>query len=821
MADETVRRGQILFVKGEQPRDIIMLQSGTLEILSTSDEFNGLDHDIIISKGKRVGLIRAKSLISGFSRLFVDPYSHSVRALEDSVITKYPLRGGIKEIASSDTNQAISILRQLYTRMSQIISDADKYSKIYINVSRLSDNFALIYKVISGTGASGTLHMKADNLYNSYTSMGGTVPQQFDANFLIADNSRLYKKTYKFSNEPLEATLNVSTSDLIKKLLQLDPNVLKSVIVSDPAIAVSMFQTLTDDMMKGLGRIAILIDYIDNEMNALFSAGESWTKFLVDQGGFDYWRNTRKISESFIKNFLSVVLKINAVYEEISGRRFMDIYPGIAKINNYIATKGSAPAAQPVQQAAQGDFAPVGHTQPLASGAPAVHLGDTYKRSMSQIFEFALVDKEFQSKFVKLMAEFKTMQDPFNTESDGRKFRKNVTKLYWDLYKQVFIRSKSESAMPRPARLMLNFGFLDETIVDEQQIADLNDFLRIKEKSGEIPVMLEYDFLSMIYSGEEEPSINEMGLTYDAYIREMSKTSKISEAEANDPVNKALYEIDQRLASTAAVCSGSTITSFPILNNLFVKGNFREMYVTKQKMVKSVRDLMEIDFSAFYRETVLKLGEAREVISEEVIPYFVLIPIAGTKALMWQELSGNNRRSRGRITVPIIFMGDLVKNLAHSFASFRWELNRTMKGGMWGDPIEGGVTGEYFDYINTYKKNSKLSQDAKDRVTEKFKSLRTNRDRFADDYLQWVFFERDGIMKLNNVAREIFFKNVPFKKDVRDRLGAMPSFAQLAQRYINVSKRNFLALERKMKKYQTADGEYPEVIKKYLEYLQM
>ena len=55
---------------------------------------------------------------------------------------------------------------------------------------------------------------------------------------------------------------------------------------------------------------------------------------------------------------------------------------------------------------------------------------------------------------------------------------------------------------------------------------------------------------------------------------------------------------------------------------------------------------------------------------------------------------------------------------------------------MWGDPIEGGVTGEYFDYVNNFRKNSKLSTEAKEKIRDRFKALRTNRDRFADDYLQ-------------------------------------------------------------------------------------
>ena len=139
----------------------------------------------------------------------------------------------------------------------------------------------------------------------------------------------------------------------------------------------------------------------------------------------------------------------------------------------------------------------------------------------------------------------------------------------------------------------------------------------------------------------------------------------------------------------------------------------------------------------------------------------------------------------------------------------------------WADPIEGGVTGEFFDYVNTFKKMSKLSQEAKEKIDERFKSVRNNRDRFAEDYLQWVLYEKDGIMKLNNVVREMFFRHIPFRKELRTRLEAMPAFTQPAIRYRNVHKKEVEAYERRFKKYQDEKGELPEEIRKFFEFLNM
>jgi hypothetical protein len=138
---------------------------------------------------------------------------------------------------------------------------------------------------------------------------------------------------------------------------------------------------------------------------------------------------------------------------------------------------------------------------------------------------------------------------------------------------------------------------------------------------------------------------------------------------------------------------------------------------------------------------------------------------------------------------------------------------------MWADPVEGGITGLYFDYVNFYKKNKKLSLEAKDKITEKFRGIRTNRDRFADDYTMWVLFEKDGIMRVNSVIRDMFYRNIPFKKEIRDKLDNMPAYNEIAPRYKNIQNRNITAFERKYKKYTGEDGRLPNVLQKYMDYL--
>jgi len=811
---EQIKSGEILFIQGDLPRDLMFLQSGSLEILSASAEYDGLDREIIISKSKRLSILKGKTLIPGLSENLTGPYKKSVRALEDSYITKYSLGGdGFKGVISSDQAQAATVLRQLYNRLNLTINETTKFARLHQNISMVGDNLALIYKELSQSNAADDLDSKAEMLHNNYSSSGGQIPEQFTAKFLVTDNSRYLSRRYEVPGESPELLFKQEYCSFLKKILKLQPAIFNAMIKANSEIAEDMYGFLSGLYMKSLTRIETIYDLLNRELAKIFGQDSSWSSYLVDNNGFDEWISSNRLNADFVKNFLSLLVKINSIYEDITGVKLTADYPGIKMIHQYYTTSRTAAVEAESTGAVKGQEAA---SAEIVSGL---------KRSLNQIFEFSLVDKDFQNRFLKLLNDFKTSKNPFNTESDGRKMRRHLATMYWDMYKQSYIRSKTESNIPKPVQLMLSFGYIDEDLVEPEQLVELNDLLRLKEKESSYSILHEGEFLSLIYAGQESPSITEMGLTYEAHLREMEKhRGKKKEdptAGLDDNVKMTMYEIEQRLASTSAVCSGSTATAFPILTSLAVKGSLKGIYSSKEKIEKTLDKIRNVDFSVFYRETVLKMGDAREIIQEEVLPYVVVLPIFGTRTLLWQELSGTNKRSKGRIVIPAFFMGDFEKNLAHTLACFRWELSRTMKGAMWADPIEGGVTGEYFDYVNTYKKNSKLSAEAKEKIKDKFRGLRTNRDRFADDYLMWVLFEKDGIMKLNAVVREMFFKHIPFRKDIRDRLDNMPAFNHYANRYKNVSAKTITSYERRFKKYQDETGKHPGEMEHFFEFLKM
>ncbi len=803
--------GESLFVQGGSPAGFFMLHQGALEILQASGDYAGLNDDIIIDKSRRVGLLDKKTMLVGFSANLNSPYGQSIRAVSKSMVVEYPLnRFGFKGIASKDFSGTVQILRQLYGTFFQSKNSLKKYASVLEKLNRFNDNMLLLYNRV-GAG-SAALDRLSEALSETFLKNDGTLDSQIPVEILIKDFSKYLDKDYSFHGAAEE--LMPKYDELVRNVLKSDVRVLAQMIQGNPSISTSVFEEYTKEINRIFLKIYDIRGEIDKKLLELFQGQDSWASYFVTPGIVDQWLLSPGIDGDFFSGLSQLLRKIEYMYKSLSREDFSQV----GQYGDFLKAISKRPAEINGNEAGRVE-------EVLDSGQVPGRTSSGLKKSLHQIFEFSMIDNEFQNRMLKLLNDFKNLEDPFSADGEARKVRRFINQMYWQLYKQVFVRSKRESSVPKAVKLMLSYGFLDDELLSEEQLGELNELAAMVESCDCESVIDEYDFLTKVYEGEEEPSITEMGLNYDEFIREQNKYKKKGEVilldEEDGPmVQKTLHEIDQRLASTAAVCSsGGTSMAFPILSSELVKGSLLQFHVSKTQLCEIIKKISDIDFSLFYRETVLKIDDAREIISEEIVPWFIMLPIYGSKTFLWQENVGNNKRSRGRIVVPAFFMGDLEKDLLHSFACFRWELNRTVKGAMWADPIEGGLSGEYFDFVNTYKKNSRLSPEAKEKIAIRFKSLRTNRDRFADDYISWILYEREGIMKLNSVVREMFYKHIPFNKEIRARLENMPAFHKFANRYTNVKNRDIAAYERRYKKYQDAEGNYPMAIEKFFDFL--
>lgn len=801
---KSYKPGEIIVMQGEAFPHILYLAKGSVEILSASQEYSGLNNKIILEHSNRVNLISEASFIPGID-------GKTVRAVDACDVQLFPLPSGFAQFVKDEPGTAVTLLAHLFRRVEMANADLVKILRLYQNICVVGDNLSIISKEVSAGELPERIASRADLLHETFKKSGGTVPKQFDPQFLLTDRSVTLKKKYQIPGEPVESVLDKELYEFFKRFARVDRNISAHLAKADPEIAVYIHTRVSLYLSKIYNKVSTLYESINDEMDILYGAEDSWSRFLGDYSAFSDWERSGKLVPDFAKNFTALSSKIYSMYGAFAGKDISSKFPGFEMLKKFLM-KASAP--KPAVQ--------------RGAGAPAVcstpssdNICRLYENSLQQIFSYAVAPNDFCTQFTKLINEFMKYENPFAPDDDQRKTRRQITKLYWQLYSQVHIRSLSEKNIPAPAKLLLMFGFLDERLVDPDQLEPLHMLAQANQPT-DYPILYEGEFLQKIYSAEEPPSLNEVGLTYEKQLREENnKASSAEQTDVNDPLKKVDYEIQNRLQSTVGICSGSRSTAFPILTSNFIKGNPESFFSSKKKVQETLKELLSYDYSAFYRETVTKLNEPI-IMEEEVVPYIVLLPSFGTKTMMWQEIVGTNKRSRARIMVPIFFMGDLRRSLAHSIASFRWEINRSLQGAMWADPVEGGLTGAYYDYVQFFRKNSRLSTEAKEKLHERIKGVRNNmKELFCEDYIVWLLFEREGTMKLNSVVRDIFYRYIPFKKDIRDTLETMPAFVELAQKFKNVRTRKFREYDNKFKKYRDPNGNLPELMQKFMDYLRL
>jgi hypothetical protein len=433
-------------------------------------------------------------------------------------------------------------------------------------------------------------------------------------------------------------------------------------------------------------------------------------------------------------------------------------------------------------------------------------------------------------EFTSLLLKLKSMSNPLDPESDARKVRKNIAKTYWEVYEAAFVKYQANRSVPKQVEMMLNFGFMDETLLEPAQQAFLYTYSDSSMGRRDIPISTGPEWLAQIYAKKITTSLDEMGQTYFEKIKLESKDvvyKKESDIppEVDTELSRLKYEMNAMYTSNVRLTTGNPATHLPILTKYHITLPLDKCIISKKLLSETIESIMNIDYTCFNREIVYNDEQRcirKELVQRSIIPDFIMVPSLGGKVMMWQDLSilrgSGSKESRGRIILPIFANGDLRNMLLEAIAAFRWELCKNILGPDWNNPGVPSITSEYMDYIQFFKKNKDLSLEIKEKIAAEFKRFRTDRDKFVNDYLSWIRYEAEGIQRLNKVVRKAFYRHIPFAKEVRDRVAKLPAYADMHNSFTNIRNRMRKEFENKYKKYSTGDGQLPPVLQENLDF---
>lgn len=440
--------------------------------------------------------------------------------------------------------------------------------------------------------------------------------------------------------------------------------------------------------------------------------------------------------------------------------------------------------------------------------------------SMQQILKFAAFN-DADSETLRTNVEFLVnAPDRMSVEDDVKRAKKAITPLVFRLYLCCYRKIKEGLLHPPKAvELFMNYGMLDERLLDEEHLRFLCG-IEPEANEGPCKVVTMMEWLDMIHDGRRDPSKSEFDEDYVENLRSLKKQGEITEKEQkvllHDMERRVEYEIMNMQMSNSRTLYGQPSSYMPILYKEAIFGYLDKILVTRKKINESVQRLVKVDYSVFYREVIYSNTDLKiinETVMKNVYPDVILFPLFGTNAAMWQEIGNKNKGTPGRFCFPIMTSSNIDDLMVKMFGRFRWELCRCIQGMAWNDVKVKSLTSEYMDYIQFYRKNRDLSDEARDKVKLQIQKSRNNsRETFLIDYEAWIKNEANGSMKMNKVARELLATYCPFEKSIRMKLNAQRPYEVAQARSFRNAVKKKQELELKIKTWQKVTSEIPEEI---------
>lgn len=448
--------------------------------------------------------------------------------------------------------------------------------------------------------------------------------------------------------------------------------------------------------------------------------------------------------------------------------------------------------------------------------------------SLEQITEYAPVHLRVKSEFAEYVEEFGARRDKFDKTAESIALRKKISAGFFEIYEAVLLKSFEDTDLPLAVKLFLDFGFVSEKLLTEE---DLNSILSLRPAKYEgedgCRVYTMRNWLKAVYDGVKGTSKNEFDMDYEEYLRQQVKDNKLDKKEVPgelaDKGKRLHFECQNMFRYADRVVSGNISSFVPILCSEGIFNNIRKSYLTEEAINQAVKKVEEVDYSIFYRdrlESYPEIDVSKFSVIERITPDVVLFPVYGRNCLMWQDITGKKRSSKGRIFMPILFEKELDLEIVRALAAFRWEKCRTEMGNRWNDFRYPSLTSEYSDYLQFYRKNSELSQERRAKIRAQLQQCNNkHKEVFIRDYLDWILRESRGAMKLSRVARAILFTYCPFSVPVYKALEGQTAYSEAAKKYIRENQATRKSLDMVMKKFERQGNDVPKALQDTMEYL--
>jgi len=445
------------------------------------------------------------------------------------------------------------------------------------------------------------------------------------------------------------------------------------------------------------------------------------------------------------------------------------------------------------------------------------------------ILDYAGFIGEEKDNLLKDFTEYSKCYTRIQRDKEANKLRKQINNEFYEIYKKCFFRAVNDRNIPATVEMYLNFGYMDGAFLEEEKINGLFSITTHMELVSSEHVFTIFNWLKAVYRGDKEPSKNEFDLDFEHYLIEEYKQGNIKKEDIDriktKPEERTVFEIDNMFKTVNRLTYGNISSFNAILTDTDMFNDPGSMLITRNKLYEAVNLIRGVDFSAYYRPIYANnLPELfqHETLMQEILPDIILMPNAGSKGMMWQETASIKNDTPARFMLPIFATCDITDEIIELTARYRWELCRKIQGPRWNDIREHSLTSDYYDYLQFYKKNHDLSQDAKEQIKSSLTRAKNSfREVFVRDYLNWIKYESKGGFRLNKFVRNIVFEYCPFAKEIRSKLEDSPMFSNAIHKFNVNNAKSLKRLTALYDKYSKDGGTITPELKENISYYEL
>lgn len=803
-ANQQIPPGQVVVAKGQLVKSLVILQKGQVSVLSV--ETGPVGQPIL----RPLYNINAPAVIAGASLFSEKRAAYQIQTSGACEISVYPSnKEYLLKLIAAKPNIGVLALKSVFKDLTDLESKLEQAEQ----TSHLLESFELGFSISlsalmpekftgalqSSAGFTDPLVPIARTQVQDFTERGGSIIKPLNVNFLRSAKNQIETSAEKKSDS--------KHIELLRRLVSLPQDALSVIAVRDPQLLHTTAESVAELIQATGSEIDHSLANMQQFLQRMLVGDYAWiAKFGLQAELLQANSNSASREDIlascayFNEGFVAIRDKLLS-FAEIAYPPYPQ--PALQKIQSVAAQKDQA---KPVVQTAE--------ARPISGDLAE------FEGSVDKILAWADTPPEKAAQFKKDWDTLKKFKNPLDgSDDDIRKLRRRVGLQYWEVFERAMLKHlKKRSDLPKYMRLFFDYGFMDETQLETEQLSILANASYGKGDPW-LPVYTVTEWLAAIYDRRVSTSVSEMGLTFFETLRQDptnrdKKWRRESDLppEVNSPEARVKFEIKEMLQMNCRLCSGNISSHLNILTRHQITQPLTKVIVTKDILVEEVKKIVRTDFGAFHRE-VLYSNEAmniqREFIQVQITPNIILVPSIGTVIQFWQDREGNDRMSRGRLIAPIMATAELPTMLLRAIGTYRWEMCKTTMGPDWNNISVSSLTADYTDYVQFFYKSKELSEEIKEKLAEDMKRFRDDRARFVNDYSVYMRFESEGSQRMNRVARKIFTKHIPFAKEIRERLLKLPSYTDVVQKSINIRKKKANELTPRYTKYERENKSLP------------